>query len=107
MEKSTREDASQQDAHGRVAWWWTVPLLTRHLIWHDRANAMVEATVSQGHSHQEGQLQGHHISLLSPLINVTTWRQQTRNRSHPLQRSRCVNGGSVEGIVTVALNFAL
>lgn len=68
---------------------------------------MVEAMVSQGHSHQEGQLQGHHISLLSPPFNVTTWRQQTRSRSHPPQRSRCVNGGSVEGIVTMALNFTL
>lgn len=44
---------------------------------------MVEATVSRGHSHHEGQLQGHHISLLSPLFNVTTWRQQTRNHSPP------------------------
>lgn len=107
MEKSTREDASPTRSP------WDRGVVAGGPTPHPPSNlapskAMVEATVSQGHSHHKGQLQGHHISCLSPLFNVTTWRQQTRNRSHPTPAVEQVcewwqRGGNV----TMALNFAL
>lgn len=107
MEKSTREDASPTRSpwdRGVVAGGPT-PHPPSNLV---PSKAMVEATVSQGHSHHEGQLQGHHISRLSPSsMSPLGGSKPGTAATPPPQWSRCVDGGSVEGIVTMALNFAL